>query len=492
MRILLPFALLLFWLPAGALDESLSFDKTKYGVSAGESAVIGYSLPRDGQVDIICEGGWSAAVHPRDARCGDITVTAPDPATGAKPEAVVSFCEGGQARRQLPIMVKDPYTESTRPKTNLMIFGGLANTNTTREDYQKLAEAGFTMTTLEGGDPMDMDNDGRIDDTDRLETIRYKLGLIKSVGLKYSLHHPVLAESIELVRDDPDLTMIHIYDEPGLWLIPDLNRRKTWVKSVAPDVPVHINLCPSGSIRALGTDYYRDYVQTMVDGCDMDILSFDMYPIMDDRTIMNDWYKCMEVNSDIARTKGIPFWPFTACFYQESEHRHYPDLANMRLQVYTDLAYGASVVQYFLYRAYNNETRAPIMLDGSYTDLYDLVKDFNAEVHRRGYVFAGGKVSKTRFTGLTPICCLPLTSGDLPAEISYVGTDRTALVSFVENGGNEYVVVVNGSCFEKCNVEVELSSMAYTIDRTGAFTEHQQGKAEFVLDEGDMLVVKYR
>lgn len=485
-------ALLTLSVPAFAGGAGLTFDKAKYGVSAAESVVIKYTLPKEGKVEVNCEGGWNAEVTPQSGRDGIIVLTAPDPATPARLEAVAIYPGEVQIGKPLPVIVKDPYTNATRPKANLMIFGGLDNRNTTPEDYQKVADAGFTMITLEGGDPMDMNKDGVIDDGDRLETIKYKLSLIKKAGLRYSLHHPILKESVELVKDDPDLTMIHIFDEPGIWQIPMLNERKAWVKSVAPDVPVHINLHPEASIRAMGTDSYRDYIETMAKGCDMEIISYDQYPIMADRTIMNYWYKCMEVNADVARKRGVPFWAFTASCFMEEEKRMKPDMANMRLQVYTDFAYGCEVVQYFVYRAYSVATLAPIMADGSYTELYDLMKEFNAEMHKRGFVFTGGKVSKTRFTHLTPWTCLPLVSEDLPAEVPSIDSDKTALVSFVENNGNEYIAVVNGTCFDKCTVEVEFASLAYTIDRTGAFTEHQPGKEKFTLDEGDMLVIKYR
>ena len=107
-------------------------------------------------------------------------------------------------------------------------------------------------------------------------------------------------------------------------------------------------------------------------------------------------------------------------------------------------------------------------------------------------MFDGGKVTKTRFTHLTPWTCLPLLEEDLPEQVKSIDSESTALVSFEENNGNDYIVVVNGDCFTKCNVSVEFTQMCYTIDRNGVFTEHQPGKEKFTLDEGDMLVIKYR
>ncbi len=470
----------------------IKFDKARYGVSAGQSVKIEYNLPKEGKVSVRCGEGWTATVEPNGGRHGYITVTAPDPAANPDIVASVIYPGGDQSLSKLNIMVADPYTDATRPKAKLQIWGGLSELNTTQEDYQKAADAGFTIITLEGGEAIDMNGDGVKDDNDLVETIRYKLGLIKNAGLKYTLHHVWNKDVVDLVKDDPDCLMIHIFDEPGLDKMPWLKERSEWVKKYAPEKPVHVNLHPEASMRAMGTDCYRDYIQKMVDNSGTEILSYDQYPIMADKTIMDYWYKCMEVNSDIARRKGIPFWAFTASCYMEDEGRYMPDMANMRLQVYTDMAYGAEVVQYFVYRAYSVATLAPIMADGSYTELYDLLKEFNPEVHKRAFVFDGGKVTKTRFVGLTPWYCMPLVASELPGQIASVECDKTALVSFEENGGNDYLVIVNADCFSKCTVSVDFKERCYTIDRSGAFTLQEPGKRDFVLDEGDMLVVKYR
>ncbi|MBR3743737.1 MAG: beta-galactosidase [Bacteroidales bacterium] len=495
MRKLLFLLLALLLATAGLFaKESIKFDRARYGVSAGDSVTIKYSLPSEGKVALRCSDGWSARVIPNGGLGGSIVLTAPDPAP--KPDIMVDVIYPGGEEQfiNLDILVKDPYTAATRPRVDLLPFGGLDPVNTTQEDYQKVADAGFTMITLEGGEKLDMNGDGVRDGEDMLPTIRFKLDLIKKAGLKYSLHHPQHAEVIDFLKDDPDLMMIHIFDEPGLQLIPMLRQRRDWIKSIAPNVPVHINLHPHASIRALGTDYYTDYVRKMVEGTKMDIVSYDHYPVLIDGSVMNEWYRCLEANYQVGKENNIPVWLFVASCGMDYERpaRQLPTMENLRLQVYTDLAYGAPVVQYFVYRSYSPLCVAPITHDGKYTYLYDLVKDFNAEVHRRGFVFAGGTVPKVRFTHLTPYYCLPLISDDMPAEIPFVDTDKTALVSFVENGDNRYLVLVNSSCTEKFTAEVEFASMVYTIDRDGLFTEHQPGREKFVVDKGDILVIKYR
>ncbi|MBQ3659119.1 MAG: hypothetical protein II963_03055, partial [Bacteroidales bacterium] len=93
---------------------------------------------------------------------------------------------------------------------------------------------------------------------------------------------------------------------------------------------------------------------------------------------------------------------------------------------------------------------------------------------------------------LTPQGCLPLIKSDLPEEIVSLETSNTALVSFFENQGGKYIAVVNSSCKQNFALDVEFADMAYTIDRNGDYSEQQPGKKHFIIDDGDMLVIKYR
>ena len=126
-----------------------------------------------------------------------------------------------------------------------------------------------------------------------------------------------------------------------------------------------------------------------------------------------------------------------------------------------------------------------------WTDAYDLLKEANLEMKRREAVFAGGEVVKTRFTGLTPFACLPLLDSDLPGAVASLDTDFTALVSFVENSDAHYLVVVNSSWKKKCKAVFTLAQPCVVIDRAGCVSECPEGKNALVIDEGDMLVIKY-
>lgn len=392
-----------------------------------------------------------------------------------------AFCQVTLAR---------PVTEDSQ---HILALGylGFRDGAATAANFQKLAEAGLDMITLE------MDQ----------STAALQFDLAAEAGIKilavlapFTDRHNIddvdfakVDELVERFRSHPALFGWHICDEPNINRIPGLKAIKEHIEALDPDHPVYINLNPLGSIRALGTDFYRDYVDTYARDCGLSILSYDCYPTMD-YGVLNWWYMCNEAVLATCRKYGIPFWGFAASCWIDREgpnNMHAkPTLENIRLTVNTHLAYGAKVMQYFTIRDFGGTSWSPMMRE-AWTDAYDLLKEANLEMKNREGIFAGGEVVKTRFTHLTPFACLPLLDEDLPAAVASLDTDSTALVSFIENGANRYIVVVNSSWTQKCRASVEFAAACSTIDRRGVVSEWGKSKNAFVIDEGDMLVIKY-
>ena len=213
--------------------------------------------------------------------------------------------------------------------------------------------------------------------------------------------------------------------------------------------------------------------------------------------IVQYFYKCLEIVSSLTKQYGIPFWAFAAsCWIDETKQGGHlfakPSVENLRLQVYTDLAYGAQVIEYFTIMQYGGTEFSPIMADGSWSGAYDILKTFNLEMQNRGFVFDGCSMKKVRHTNIMPSWGEQLSDADLPDAIETLSTNQNALVSLLTNRGNEYVTVANKSLTDKMTLDVIFNDMVYTIDHDGVFAEQQPGLARFTLDEGDMLVIKYR
>ena len=202
------------------------------------------------------------------------------------------------------------------------------------------------------------------------------------------------------------------------------------------------------------------------------------------------------IKSDITGDKAgvkeadVPFWAFAL----STAHFPYPvaTIQSLRLQFYTDLAYGAQGLQYFTYWCptpgiwdFNN---APISETGQRTPAYDLVKYMNRELQARAEVFMGAKVLSVCHTGATlPPGVKPLT--ELPSCVKSLDTKgKGAVVSHFENGGWEYLMIVNRSLDEAFDYEIGFNEPAKMIGRNGKVSNAKDGT--YHLEEGDCAILR--
>ena len=475
-------------------EYAFSFDREKYSIDAGGNVTVHYSLPEPSTVSFDVVGGLSAAVNATSDSEGEIVVTAPDPASPATIYITAVSKSGKETAGKVDIMVRDPYTDATRTFANLLGYYNFKPQWATAENFQKLADAGLKSVTVETGD-----NDYKIQMDLAHQAGLRTLPIIGWVASNYERdpeNYKGLDEMIDYLGHHPSTMAYHICDEPSTRDIPSLRVRKEKIESLDPEHPVYINLNPDGSINALGVDNYHDYIEAFARDCKCKLISFDMYPILPEGRVMTHWHRCLRDVSEVSRQYGVPFWAFAASCWINNEGavavRGIPSTENLRLQVYTDLAYGAQVVQYFTIQQYGGTTLSPIMADGTWSIAYEFLKEASLQVQKRGFVFDGCSVHKVRFAAQASVWGNPLCPSDLPAAIGYLNTSSTALVSFLENQGNEYIAIVNQSYTGKITASVTFNEMAYTIERDGSFTEHDPGSEEFTIDEGDLMVIKIR
>ena len=473
---------------------AISFDKDKYGVDAGGSVTVRYSLPEPSAVSITVGGGMEASVNATTDTEGEIVVTAPDPASPATICVTAVSQSGKQTAREVDIMVRDPYTDATRTCVNLLGYYNFKPQWCTAENFQKLADIGIKSVTVETQD----------------ENYREQMDLAHQAGLKTlpiigwlggrylsdPENYKGLDEYVAYLSQHPSTMAYHICDEPSTRDIPSLLFRKEKVESLDPNHPVYINLNPDGSVNALGVDNYHDYIEAFARDCKCELLSFDMYPILPEGQVMPHWHRCLRVVSEVSRQYGVPFWAFAASCWINNENgiqsRGIPSTENLRMQVYTDLAYGAQVVQFFTIQQYGGTTLSPFMSNGTWSIAFEFLKETCLQVQKRGFVFDGCSVRNIKFTAEPSVWGTKLSMAELPAAIGSLSTDKTALVSFFENRGNEYIAIVNQSYTDKITASVTFNEMAYTIERDGSFVEHGPGIEDFTIDEGDLMVIKIR
>src|SRR5690606_19727717 len=103
-----------------------------------------------------------------------------------------------------------------------------------------------------------------------------------------------------------------------------------------------------------------------------------------------------------SKKSGLPFWAFALSV----PHGPYPvpTAGEIRLQMYSNLAYGAQALQYFTYWTPGINSswdfhNAPIGLDGKRTEVYDRIKQINSEIQNLSGVFVNARLVSVAHTG---------------------------------------------------------------------------------------------
>ena len=482
-------------LPEAQIPEpsmpGITFDKSYCWVDAAGSVTVHYTLGQPGDVEVSVGNGLQASVTAASATEGDITITAPDPAMPGVLAVKATSSNGEATEEFLNIYIRDPFCNVASPRIEAMAYNGFSNELATEENFRKLVEAGITMISVEGDwDNLDWRRQCRLAEQFGIKVVLF-IGYSANCYYINPENDTRLESIVTEAEQYPAVCAYQISDEPNTYQARSLALARKRIGELAPGHPTYINLRPCGcSVDGMAADTYDEYVDVFARICDLELLTFDQYPVYE-WGVEDEWYHGLEAVSSTARLYGIPFWAFLLCCREW--YRAFPTLENIRLQGNMNLTYGAQCNQFFVWKATSGTDYAPIMNDGTYKPVYDQCKEYNREVHNREFIFAKGDVYKVCHIGHDYyIHGAYLKKDDLPEAISDISADGSAAVSFLYNNGNEYVVVCNKSWEEKLTVDMDFTREVYTIDREAEFTKQGPGTTRFTIDEGDMLVVKWR
>ncbi|MHB9027783.1 MAG: beta-galactosidase, partial [Candidatus Latescibacterota bacterium] len=318
--------------------------------------------------------------------------------------------------------------------------------STSVERYRELADAGFTssMTPFPNAD-----------------AVQKALDAADGTGVKLFITCPEMKTdpdgTVKRFMNHPSLAGYHIVDEPNARLFPELGE---WVKRIqAADAthPCYINLFPTyANEQQLGVATYQAYVDSFVATVPVPFISFDHYPVTN-TGMRSDWYGNLEIISSAARKAGKPFWAFALSTALDPVYI-VPTPAHLRLQVYSDLAYGASVIQYFTYWTPVSPSEgkfhdAPIEVNGARTPTYEFVRAMNLELQALAGVFVGSKVVSIGHTGTE----LPRGTKAFEPFPPFKAVETPAggaVVSRLEKDGAAFLVVVNRDYTNYLNLNI--------------------------------------
>lgn len=352
----------------------------------------------------------------------------------------------------------------------------------TLERYQELKDAGFNLT---------------FSHTYKFEDAQKALDLAAAVGLKSIFTCQELEKdpeaTVNKVKDHPGLAGYFLRDEPSCNDFPALAKWAKRVRSTDDTHYCYLNLFPNYASDEVLGDTYQRYVQRFIEEVDIQVLSFDFYPIVDNQ-LRERWYENLEVIAEESRKSGKPFWAFALA----TAHDSYPipNAAQLKLQMYSNLAYGAQYLQYFTY--WNPDTttwnfyEAPITLEKKRSRVYDLVREVNKELQNRAFVFMGATVKSIHHTGSDiPVGTKRLTQ--LPKQVEMLATgDSGAVVSLLEKGDYHYLVIVNRSFLEPLDLQITFKGETELVRRDGSIEDIAKYEPRFRLEAGEAEIFRWK
>lgn len=287
------------------------------------------------------------------------------------------------------------------------------------------------------------------------------------------------------IKDHPALLMYHVKDEPGRADFPMLADVVKRVKAVDRKHPCYINLYPNWAWGWEGNSY-SDNVLTFLRDVPVEFISFDYYPVHEINGVSSlrpAWYQNLEDIRRISRAKDLPFWAFALAISHTLEEVLYPvpTLGELRLQMFSNLVYGAQGFQYFTFAGiYRN----------SQTSIYGSVTTVNKELQGLSKVFLKASIDNVWHIGETvPKGTKKLNT--MPKGVKSISIDNAAgaVVSEISKEGKRYLAIVNKDYRGTMNLNIDFNSKAYQIDKAG--NKGAVSTNSFTLDPGDIVVFMF-
>ncbi len=319
------------------------------------------------------------------------------------------------------------------------------------------------------------------------------LDIAQKNGLKLIPALPALKDSAELsvcrLGNHPALLAWHIKDEPETWDI-------RWVADLVDKMarldhrhPSYVNLYPNW---AWGDSLYAERIENFASEVDVPFYSFDQYPITENEdgsvSVRPGWYRNLEEFSRMSRRHGKPFWAFALTKSHHlglpSPEAFYPTptIGHLRLQVFSDLLYGAQAIQYFTAGGLYD------MKAHCRTSVYEIVSQVNSQIRAYSPVFLGCRVIDVLHTGDS----IPegtkrfdATADETVKSLEVSG--EGAVVSFLRNGKHSYVAVQNRDCVNPAILDISFRKKVkiVTLEGCAAF----DGKP-MKIEPGDVAIFR--
>lgn len=323
--------------------------------------------------------------------------------------------------------------------------------------------------------------DYRLDKYDEADAL---LSLGDRTGMKIIVESPELHDPaqtgriVEAMSEHPSLFAYNVMDEPEVSEFPEIIRRIKEIYKYDKKRPCYVNLYPNYGLDEWTEENYLNTVRHYLRSVPISFLSFDFYPVImvDGERILRDaWYHNLEDIRTAALEADVPIWAFAMSKPLGSNPK--PTLADLRLQQFSNLVYGAVAFQYFTARGMLwNETE---------TDVYPIVKQVNHELKLMEKIFLGADIKDIWHTGKQiPRGTRELT--ECPEGIAEIKTgDGGTVVAYFTNNGKQYIAFVNRSCTDDLDLEIRFDTEAAHVAKDGTESPVEES---YRIEAGDIVI----
>lgn len=374
------------------------------------------------------------------------------------------------------------YSLSFAQKFPILGFIGVPGDKATVANYSKMKKAGFTISL------MNFKNTS--------EAIQ-ALSSAKIAGMKLILFFPELhsepSVSIPKIKNGSALLGYVIGDEPKPSQFKDFILYQNIIKKFDGTHLFYTNLypiyAPTEYLEGLS---YSEYVKNAVSQLDLPIVSFDHYPMVNNQ-LRDDFYQNLEIIRNESAKVNKPFWGF-AC---STIHFNYKktNLAELKLQQFGNLLYGAKGIQYFTYWTMtsdpnwkkDNYSYAIVDDQGVETPTFNIVRKVNNQVQRLAWVFIESTVDSVFHIGEIPLGTQKLKQ--IPKFFSEFSTDGNALVSYLSNKTKDFIIIQNRSLKDDLVLKFNNPKKIYSVNNnSGKSYVNKIGKSQISIQPGDIHI----
>ena len=280
-----------------------------------------------------------------------------------------------------------------------------------------------------------------------------------------------------------------LYDEPESNNIPMLIETIKIIQKGAPEKLIWINF-------AVEKNYTT--ARSLLDKFVPSIISTDYYPFENNKNRMNDYYHFLNWFRELSSDYNVPFWAFvqSSGFKDSGGDKRPPTPEEIRLQVYTNIAYGAKGIWYFTYvtpRHAKGITSAILDKHDNPTSTYETVKTINKEILSIAPLLVKLKTKEVVHVGKIHKGLKQFTPDRF---ISNVNGSNLIIGYFSDSDNINYIMVVNKQTDCKNNIGLTFGEAVNLIFLLNKMTGEENKveainrRYQFELQGGDGILLK--